>query len=89
METLVSTRERTFNVNCNWKAFLEVFNEYYHLPYVHPKIIYSNFPEDGVYFQFEDFEITFEINSYQIYGLVLMFLIQLDIWILNLLLGTL
>ena len=26
----------SFDVNCNWKAFLEVFNEYYHLPYVHP-----------------------------------------------------
>ena len=39
METLVSTRERTFNVNCNWKAFLEVFNEYYHLNNVHPTSI--------------------------------------------------
>ena len=50
METLVSTRERTFNVNCNWKAFLEVFNEYYHLPYVHPETIgdvyqLPNFPD--------------------------------------------
>ena len=24
---------------CNWKPFLEVFNEYYHLPYVHPDSI--------------------------------------------------
>ena len=28
-------------VACNWKAFLEVFNEYYHLPYVHPNSISS------------------------------------------------
>lgn len=33
---LVSTRRREFEVACNWKSFLEVFNEYYHLPYVHP-----------------------------------------------------
>ena len=39
MENLISTRQRTFTVNCNWKAFLEVFNEYYHLPFVHPETI--------------------------------------------------
>ncbi len=32
---LVSTRRRSQVVACNWKAFLEVFNEYYHLPFVH------------------------------------------------------
>ena len=26
-------------VDCNWKAFIEVFNEYYHLPFVHPDSI--------------------------------------------------
>ena len=36
METLVTARRREFQVECNWKAFLEVFNEYYHLPFVHP-----------------------------------------------------
>ena len=36
---MVSTRRREFEVACNWKSFLEVFNEYYHLPYVHPKSI--------------------------------------------------
>ncbi len=35
LETLVSLRRREMVVNCNWKAFLEVFNEYYHLPFVH------------------------------------------------------
>jgi phenylpropionate dioxygenase-like ring-hydroxylating dioxygenase large terminal subunit len=35
LETLVTTRRREITVNCNWKAFLEVFNEYYHLPFVH------------------------------------------------------
>lgn len=36
LERLVSKRVRTLEVDCNWKAFIEVFNEYYHLPYVHP-----------------------------------------------------
>ncbi len=36
-------RRREFTVDCNWKAFAEVFNEYYHLPYVHPTSI------DGLY----------------------------------------
>jgi phenylpropionate dioxygenase-like ring-hydroxylating dioxygenase large terminal subunit len=35
METLVTTRRNELTVDCNWKAFLEVFNEYYHLPFVH------------------------------------------------------
>ena len=33
---LKSIRRREIVVNCNWKIFLEVFNEYYHLPFVHP-----------------------------------------------------
>lgn len=36
LESLVTTRRREITVDCNWKAFLEVFNDYYHLPYVHP-----------------------------------------------------
>lgn len=36
LKELVSTRRIEFEVGCNWKVFLEVFNEYYHLPYVHP-----------------------------------------------------
>ncbi|WP_317057415.1 aromatic ring-hydroxylating oxygenase subunit alpha [Roseovarius rhodophyticola] len=35
LENLVTTRRREMVVGCNWKAFLEVFNEYYHLPFVH------------------------------------------------------
>ena len=33
-------------VDCNWKAFLDVFNEYYHLPFVHPDSLDDiyNFP---------------------------------------------
>ncbi len=33
---LVTARRRVFEVGCNWKLFLDVFNEYYHLPFVHP-----------------------------------------------------
>jgi len=36
---LVTARRREFTVDCNWKAFAEVFNEYYHIPYVHPNSI--------------------------------------------------
>ena len=36
---LVATRRREFDVACNWKTFLEVFNEYYHVPYVHAATI--------------------------------------------------
>jgi phenylpropionate dioxygenase-like ring-hydroxylating dioxygenase large terminal subunit len=36
LASLVTTRRREFTVDCNWKEFAEVFNEYYHLPYVHP-----------------------------------------------------
>ncbi len=39
LATLVTGRRREFTVDCNWKAFAEVFNEYYHLPYVHPTSI--------------------------------------------------
>jgi phenylpropionate dioxygenase-like ring-hydroxylating dioxygenase large terminal subunit len=35
LRDLVTTRRRELEVGCNWKLFLEVFNEYYHLPYVH------------------------------------------------------
>ena len=39
IESLVSTRRIRFENDCNWKLFLDVFNEYYHLPYVHPDSI--------------------------------------------------
>ncbi len=46
---LVTTRRREFDVACNWKTFLEVFNEYYHLPYVHPNSVSGLYgePDDG------------------------------------------
>ena len=39
LSELTSTRRRELEVDCNWKGFIEVFNEYYHLPYVHPDSI--------------------------------------------------
>ena len=36
-ETLVTTRRRELEVDCNWKLFLEVFNESYHLEHVHAR----------------------------------------------------
>jgi phenylpropionate dioxygenase-like ring-hydroxylating dioxygenase large terminal subunit len=36
---MVTARRREFEVACNWKLFLEVFNEYYHLKAVHPRSI--------------------------------------------------
>ena len=41
VETLVSVRRLETVVDCNWKMFLEVFNEYYHLPFVHPDTVDS------------------------------------------------
>lgn len=41
IETLVSVRRQETVVDCNWKMFLEVFNEYYHLPFVHPDTVDS------------------------------------------------
>ena len=35
LDGLISVRRQEREVDCNWKAFLEVFNEYYHLPFVH------------------------------------------------------
>lgn len=42
---LVTARRREFTVDCNWKGFAEVFNEYYHLPYVHPDSIDDTYDE--------------------------------------------
>ncbi|MFK7937800.1 MAG: aromatic ring-hydroxylating dioxygenase subunit alpha [Roseovarius sp.] len=39
LDTLVTVRRLELEVGCNWKAFLEVFNEYYHLPFVHPDTV--------------------------------------------------
>ena len=41
LERLVSVRRQELEVDCNWKTFLEVFNEYYHLPFVHADSIDS------------------------------------------------
>ena len=41
MDQLVTVRRQEVEVDCNWKIFLEVFNEYYHLPFVHPDSIDS------------------------------------------------
>ena len=41
MDRLVTVRRQEIDVNCNWKIFLEVFNEYYHLPFVHANSIDS------------------------------------------------
>ena len=54
--SLITYKRHEFTVQCNWKAFLEVFNEYYHLPYVHPDSINSVYlnpnPSDDVSGQF-------------------------------------
>jgi len=39
MHRLVTIRRRVLEVACNWKLFLDAFNEYYHLPFVHPDSI--------------------------------------------------
>ncbi|MBE1284655.1 MAG: Rieske 2Fe-2S domain-containing protein [Rhodobacteraceae bacterium] len=49
LKDLVTVRRQELEVNCNWKIFLEVFNEYYHLPFVHADSIDSLYdrPEPG------------------------------------------
>lgn len=42
---LVTVRRREFTVECNWKAFAEVFNEYYHLPLVHKDSIDASYKD--------------------------------------------
>ena len=41
LASFTTTRHRKFEVNCNWKGFLDVFNEHYHLKFVHPNTISS------------------------------------------------
>lgn len=48
MDSLISVRRQELEVACNWKAFLEVFNEYYHLPFVHPNSINSVYAKPDV-----------------------------------------
>ena len=52
LNDLVTTRRQAFEVQCNWKAFLDVFNEYYHLNNVHPTSI------DNLYWKPEESDIT-------------------------------
>ena len=39
LEDMVVTRRNVFEVECNWKLFIDVFMEYYHLNVVHPSSI--------------------------------------------------
>lgn len=47
LDSLTTVRRKEFLFDCNWKAFLDVFNEYYHLRFVHPDSINSlyNIPD--------------------------------------------
>ena len=47
LEELVTTRRRELEVDCNWKLFLEVFNESYHLEYVHSANLRGHLPGAG------------------------------------------
>jgi phenylpropionate dioxygenase-like ring-hydroxylating dioxygenase large terminal subunit len=48
LDRLVTTRTWTREFACDWKAFLDVFNEYYHLPYVHRDSIDSLYADPDV-----------------------------------------
>jgi phenylpropionate dioxygenase-like ring-hydroxylating dioxygenase large terminal subunit len=37
LQEMVCTRTRSFEVACNWKLFIDIFLEYYHLRSVHPE----------------------------------------------------
>lgn len=44
-DELVSYKRHEFTIDCNWKSFLDVFNEYYHLPYIHKTTINEAYKE--------------------------------------------
>ncbi len=44
-DELVTFKRHEFTVDCNWKSFLDVFNEYYHLPYIHRTTINEAYKE--------------------------------------------
>ena len=48
LDDMISARRKVFEVDCNWKLYLEVFNEYYHLKKVHAQTIAAVFqaPDD-------------------------------------------
>ena len=52
LNELITTRREVFEVQCNWKAFLDVFNEYYHLSNIHPTSI------DNLYIKPEEADKT-------------------------------
>ena len=52
LNELITTRREVFEVQCNWKAFLDVFNEYYHLNNVHPTSI------NNIYYKPEESDKT-------------------------------
>ncbi|MBO68982.1 MAG: (2Fe-2S)-binding protein [Acidiferrobacteraceae bacterium] len=39
LSDLITAHRSEFEIRCNWKAFLEVFNEYYHIQKVHPRTV--------------------------------------------------
>lgn len=39
-------RERAYSINANWKLIAENFEEYYHLPWVHPELVKVSRMED-------------------------------------------
>jgi len=43
LEDLVTSERSEFDVHCNWKAVLEVFNEYYHLSAVHSDTVAGSY----------------------------------------------
>ena len=49
LDDFVTTHQQEFEVACNWKLFLDVFCEWYHLPYVHSKLVGGHYgPPDPI-----------------------------------------
>jgi phenylpropionate dioxygenase-like ring-hydroxylating dioxygenase large terminal subunit len=38
---MVCLRSRAYDVACNWKLFIEIFMEYYHLKAAHPDTLHT------------------------------------------------
>ena len=65
LEDLISTRRARFDVACNWKLFVQVFMEYYHLSTVHPDTLTETryLPADEETFDTGEFISLFGIHK--------------------------
>jgi choline monooxygenase len=55
-------KEKTYNINANWKLLIDNFIEYYHLPGVHPKLVKNSGMDEHVCTQEEGMYVGFKTD---------------------------